>query len=126
MDQKMLARWLKVVILGIGICRLAVFLWLVPFVEKSILEGYPELEGWYLPWLIFLEISGLPCFGVLCFGWKIAGNIILWLCGMNHPGVLLATLVVDFIGISVSVAAAGLSHLVEKAAKFQEESELTI
>ena len=159
MDQKTLAWWLKAVILGIGICGLVVFLWLVPFAGKGILEGYPEFEGWYLPWFIFLEISGLPCFSVLCFGWKIAGNIsgdrsfsmenagflkkiaycaggdtvyffigniILWLCGMNHPGVLLASLLVDFIGIAVSVAAAGLSHLVEKAAKLQEESEFTI
>ena len=54
------------------------------------------------------------------------GNIALWLCGMSHPGVVLASLVIDFVGIAVSVAAAGLSHLVEKAAKLQEESELTI
>ena len=159
MDQKTLARWLKAVIIGTGICGLAVFLWLVPFVGKSVLEGYPEFQGWYLPWMIFLELSGLPCFGVLYFGWRIAGNIgrdrsfsmenadflkkiaycaagdtiyffigniVLWLCGMNHPGVLLASLVIDFVGIAVSVAAAGLSHLVEKAAKLPEESELTI
>lgn len=159
MNQTTLARWLKAVILGTGICGLAVFLWLVPFVGKSILEGYPEFGGWYLPWLIFLEVSGLPCFGVLYLGWRIAGNIgedrsfsmenacflkriaycaagdtvyfflgniVMWLFGMNHPGVLLASLVIDFIGIAVSVAAAGLSHLVEKAAELQEESELTI
>ncbi|MFQ9395756.1 MAG: DUF2975 domain-containing protein [Lachnospiraceae bacterium] len=54
------------------------------------------------------------------------GNIALWLCGMSHPDVVLASLVIDFVGIAVSVASAGLSHLVEKAAKLQEESELTI
>ena len=45
---------------------------------------------------------------------------------MSHPDVVLASLVIDFVGIAVSVASAGLSHLVEKAAKLQEESELTI
>ena len=64
MDQKTLARWLKAVIIGTGICGLVVFLWLVPFMGKGVLEGYPEFGSWYLPWLIFLEISGLPCFGV--------------------------------------------------------------
>ena len=159
MDQKTLARWLKAVIIGTGICGLVVFLWLVPFMGKGVLEGYPEFGSWYLPWLIFLEISGLPCFGVLYLGWRIAGNIgqdrsfsmenasflkkiaycaagdtvyffigniALWRCGMSHPGVVLASLVIDFVGIAVSVASAGLSHLVEKAAKLQEESELTI
>ena len=75
MDQKTLARWLKAVIIGTGICGLVVFLWLVPFMGKGVLEGYPEFGSWYLPWLIFLEISGLPCFGVLYLGWRIAGNI---------------------------------------------------
>ena len=153
MDQKTLARWLKAVIIGTGICGLVVFLWLVPFMGKGVLEGYPEFGSWYLPWLIFLEISGLPCFGVLYLGWRIAGNIgqdrsfsmenasflkkiaycaagdtvyffigniALWLCGMSHPDVVLASLVIDFVGIAVSVASAGLSHLVEKAAKLQE------
>ena len=75
MDQKTLARWLKAVIIGTGICGLVVFLWLVPFMGKGVLEGYPEFGSWYLPWLIFLEISGLPCFGVLYLSWRIAGNI---------------------------------------------------
>ena len=42
MDQKTLARWLKAVIIGTGICGLVVFLWLVPFMGKGVLEGYPE------------------------------------------------------------------------------------
>ena len=154
MDQKTLARWLKAVIIGTGICGLVVFLWLVPFMGKGVLEGYPEFGSWYLPWLIFLEISGLPCFGVLYLGWRIAGNIgqdrsfsmenasflkkiaycaagdtvyffigniALWLCGMSHPDVVLASLVIDFVGIAVSVASAGLSHLVEKGETMEDE-----
>ena len=62
MDQKTLARWLKAVIIGIGICGLVVFLWLVPFMGKGVLEGYPEFGSWYLPWLIFLEICPVSVF----------------------------------------------------------------
>ncbi|MBE5905224.1 MAG: DUF2975 domain-containing protein [Lachnospiraceae bacterium] len=44
----------------------------------------------------------------------------------SHPGVLLGSLVVDFVGIAIGVAAAALSHLVYKAAELKEENELTI
>lgn len=39
---------------------------------------------------------------------------------------LLASLIVTFLGVAVTVAAAVLSHLVQKAAKLQEDSDLTI
>ena len=54
------------------------------------------------------------------------GNVGMLLLDLSHPGVLLLSLVVVFAGVSVSVAAAALSHLVYKAAKLQEENELTI
>jgi len=54
------------------------------------------------------------------------GNVVLFLLGMNHPGVALASLVVDFIAVAITVVAAGLSHLVLKAAKLQNQSDLTI
>ena len=55
-----------------------------------------------------------------------AGNIIYLVIGFNHPSVVLAALVVVFIGVSVSVAAAVLSHLILKAAALKEENDLTI
>ena len=45
---------------------------------------------------------------------------------MNHPGIMIMSFVLDFIGIAASVCFAALSHLVLKAAKIQEENELTI
>ena len=53
-------------------------------------------------------------------------NIIYMFLGMNHPGIVLASLIVTFIGVAVTVAAAALSHLVIKASKLQEDSDLTI
>ena len=55
-----------------------------------------------------------------------SGNIAYWLIGFNHPSVLLASFFVVFIGVSFSVAAAVLSHLIFKAADIKEENELTI
>ena len=53
-------------------------------------------------------------------------NIVMIFAGMSHPGVLLASLIITFIGVAIAVAAAALSHLVRKAAALQEESDLTI
>ena len=55
-----------------------------------------------------------------------AGNIVMFFMNMNHPGIFLLSLLICFAGISVTVAAVCLSHLVYKAADLQEQSDLTI
>lgn len=45
---------------------------------------------------------------------------------MNHPGIFLGSLFIEFAGVAVAVTAAALSHLVQKAAEIQQENELTI
>ncbi|MBQ8082483.1 MAG: DUF2975 domain-containing protein [Clostridia bacterium] len=54
------------------------------------------------------------------------GNAILLLADMSHPGVVLMSLIVVFVGVAIAVAAAALSHLVHKAAALQEQADLTI
>ena len=54
------------------------------------------------------------------------GNIVFLLLNMNHPSVVLLSLIIEFAGAAISVAAATLSHLVMKAADLQEQSDLTI
>ena len=44
----------------------------------------------------------------------------------SHPGVTLFSLLVVFLGVAVSVAAAAASHLVMKAVLLQEQEDLTI
>ena len=55
-----------------------------------------------------------------------AGNLIFFLTGMSHPSVVIALMIVVFLGVAVSVACAALSHLVQKAADLQQENDLTI
>ena len=55
-----------------------------------------------------------------------SGNVVLTFLSMNHPGILLASLLICFAGVAVTVAAVCLSHLVYKAADLQEQSDLTI
>lgn len=55
-----------------------------------------------------------------------AGSVLLLLVNKSHPSVLLASLLVDFVGIAASILAALLSRLVRRAAELQEENALTI
>jgi len=75
MEQKTLSKWLKLILLGMGICGLAVYLVVVPSFGDSIRSQYPEFAGRYWPWLIFIWVSGIPCYAVLVLGWRIAANI---------------------------------------------------
>lgn len=59
-------------------------------------------------------------------GYFFLANLVLLILNMNHPAVFLGSLLIEFAGVAVAVAAAALSHLVQKAAKIQEENELTI
>ena len=159
MEQKGLAIWLKIILVVVGICGLVVYFVVFPSYGESLVIDYPEFSNRFWPWLIFLWISGIPCYAVLLFGWKIAtnigrdqsfsnanakylkwiawlaagdgifffvGNIIFLFTNLSHPGVALFSLLVVFAGGAVAVASAVLSHLVQKAAVLQEQSDFTI
>ena len=59
-------------------------------------------------------------------GFFFVGNVVFLFLNMNHPGVVIGSLFVVFVGVCISVAAAALSHLTKKAADLQEQSDLTI
>ncbi len=159
MSQKSLSKWLKGIVAGMGICGAIIYLYLVPVWGKELVGANPEFSNCYIPWLVVILISAIPCYGVLYLGWKIsseigkdnsfsvenaaylrniavlavsdsayffAANLVLMIMGMNHPGIFLLSLLVVFAGIVVTVAAAALSHLVQKAAEIEQENELTI
>jgi len=54
------------------------------------------------------------------------GNVVLLLLNMNHPGVLLLSIIGDIFVIALALLAAVLSRYLTKAAVLQEESEGTI
>ena len=159
MEPVKLAKWIKLVLAGAGLCGLFVYAAILPAFGLSLVAQYPELGYCYRPWLIFLCLTGVPCYVALALGWRIAGNIgrnrsfcmenagfmrwiawlaagdaaffflgnlALWLGSMNHPSVMLASLLVVFAGVAVTIVAAALSHLIRKAADLQTQSDLTI
>lgn len=75
MKQTSLAVWLKFIIIGTGICGIAVYFLILPSLGQSIVGQNPEFIHCYYPWLIFLWITGIPCYAALFLSWKIASNI---------------------------------------------------
>lgn len=71
-------------------------------------------------------LKRISSLAILDSGYFFIANLVLLFLNMNHPGIFLASLFVDFAGVVVAVAAAALSHLVQKAAEIQQENELTI
>lgn len=53
-------------------------------------------------------------------------NVVMLLLDYSHPGMLIFSLLACFAAVACCIAAAGLSHLVYKAAKLQTDSDLTI
>lgn len=159
MSQKGLANSLKAVIIGLGICGLIIYFYFLPIWGKTILFSTPDNSYCYLPWMIFLWITAIPCYLVLICGWRIAAEIgkdnsfsivnakllkyisglaafdsiflfagsgVLYALNMSHSSWMILSIMVVFAGVTVTVAAAALSHLVYKAAALKEETDLTI
>lgn len=159
MTQSSLSKWLKVMIIAMALGGLFIYAWVFPSLGREIVQSYPEFAKCYYPWLILLWASGIPCYAVLTFAWKIAVNIgrnyaftsengklfkyiacaaagdsifffvmnVLYLfLNMNHPSIVLCSMVIGLFGGMVFVVSSGLSTLVNNAAALQEQSDLTI
>lgn len=75
MNQERLSKWLKIIILGVGICGAIIYFYIFPFWGREIIAEKPEFTYAYMPWLIFLWITAVPCYVVLICGWRIASEI---------------------------------------------------
>ena len=72
----------------------------------------------YLKWIAWLAAGDV--------GYFFIGNIVLLFLNMNHPGIVLLSLVVVFIGIAICVASTALSKLTSRAADIEDENRYTI
>ena len=72
MKQITLSRWLKFIIIGVGICGLIVYGMVIPMLGQAI-AAYEQgvFDYCYWPWLIFIWVTAIPCYMVLFFAWKI-------------------------------------------------------
>lgn len=75
MEQKTLSKWLKCILIGLGVCGLFVYALVFPILGLNLRAEYPEFSNRFWPWLLFIWATGIPCFTALAFSWKIADNI---------------------------------------------------
>ncbi|MBU5474345.1 DUF2975 domain-containing protein [Roseburia sp. MSJ-14] len=114
--------------------------WYFPWLAVALVSAIPCYWGLYFGWKISNEIGkdnsfsmenaeylkNISILAALDSLYFFVANVVFMVIDMNHPGVFLISLIVVFIGVAVTVAAAALSHLVRKAAEIQQENELTI
>ena len=73
--MKKLSVTLKLSIGGMALCGLVLYFGAIPIFALSMRTSYPEFANRFWPWLAFLWGSALPCYGVLFYGWRVAGEI---------------------------------------------------
>ena len=145
MKQKKLANWLKVMIVGVGICGALLALLVLPALGKSImmcslLTGLPCYIALWCSWQIMSNIANDKSFTVenaeylkkisflatVDVVFLLAWNVVLFVLKISDVNVLLVCLLIDFMGVVIAIIFAALSHLVGKAADLQEQSDFTI
>ena len=75
MNQSSLSKWLKWIIIVVGLSGLLVYVWVIPSFGQMLAAEYPEFAYCYLPWMILIGVTGIPCYVALAFGWRIARSI---------------------------------------------------
>lgn len=71
-------------------------------------------------------LKAIAIFAAVDAVYFLVGNITLLLLNMNHPGIVLVSLVIVFIGFAICVASAALSRLTSRAADIEDENRYTI
>ena len=71
----------------------------------------------------FKLVSGIALTDGIFF---FAGNVILWLMGCNHPGIVIFSLIIMFVFVVLSVMLDTLAYLVDSGTRLQLENDLTI
>lgn len=75
MKQNTLSKWLKLIIVGVGICGIVIYAAVIPMLARTMIQKYPEFRYCQWPWLILIWVTAIPCYSALILAWKIAVHI---------------------------------------------------
>lgn len=74
MNQKSLSKWLKTMIVGVGICGLIICAVVLPWLAGDFAELLDDGRLCWV-WVALLWLTSIPCFAALFFSWKVVSNI---------------------------------------------------
>ena len=114
--------------------------WIIPWMVLIYICAVPCFGAMGISWKIASNIRKdrsfcyenarlFRIFSYLALGDSIVlglGSVAYWLCGLNHPGLLVIEFLVVFVGLAIYACTSALSYLVAQAAALQEDSDLTI
>ena len=153
MSHKKLERWLKAILIVLAVCGLIFFGYIIPVMKREyftdmagtdvlwitlyILAAIPCYlvlwQGWGIANRIgdnnsfcrentaaLKNISALAMADTVYF---FCIKVAMLICGLTRTDIIFMAMVIIFIGVAISGAAAILSHLVEKATAIKEENE---
>lgn len=75
MQQTTLSKWLKFILIGVALCGLVIYAVVFPALGQSIITHNEDFSYCFWPWLIFIWVTGIPCYIAIILAWKIATNI---------------------------------------------------
>ena len=75
MQHTTLSQWLKLILIGVAICGLVIYVVVFPALGRTIVTENKEFSYCFSPWLIFVWVTGVPCYIAIILVWKIATNI---------------------------------------------------
>lgn len=75
MNQKNLSKWLKLITILVTIMLTFLLFVIIPAYGRDIVCVNSNYSGWYMPWLLFIWLLGIPCYVVLVVFWGICNEI---------------------------------------------------
>lgn len=75
MEARKLSIWMKIMILALLVVGTVVYVWAVPAFGQMLCRNYPELQYRYLPWLVGVSATALPCYGAAWYCWLLARSL---------------------------------------------------
>lgn len=72
MNYKLIKSVMRFFIIALALIGLVFYAYAVPVIGKTLANRYPEFSHCYYPWLIFISITGIPCYIVLVKLWKLS------------------------------------------------------
>jgi hypothetical protein len=76
MSAKTLSIWVRLAAIASAVCGLTLCVWVLPAWGMDSLRTFPAFYEHFWPWLLFLWVAALPCFGILILVWKVADSIV--------------------------------------------------